>query len=309
MKKALKIIAIAIGGLVLLVLVLSLLAKNSLQNQVPTSRVSSNMPMLSSDFGGVSMMEKSGAGLSESSSPVAPIEVDKKIIKTGNLNMKVDKVDKALEEIKTIAEKNKGEVFSSNIYQSSSTKAKSGTVVVKIPVDNFETAFDDLKKVASLVVSESTSGKDVTEQYADLQAQLKNKQAEEQSIAKILNRAGTIPEVLSVTKELSRARGEIEVLQGRIKLMESQTEMSTISLNISEDIAVVLTSSWRPWQIIKNAVNSLIDSIQGFINFLIRLIIVVIPVILLYGLLLWVIYRIGRRIYRKIRGMRTPMQQ
>lgn len=312
MKKALKVIAIALGGIVLLAIALGLLSKGSNQNSIPSQRISNVMPgsmPMSASLSGVSMMEKSSVDLSESYSPAAPVEIDKKIIKNGNLSLKVDKVDKALGEIKAATEKNKGEIFSSNVYQSTSTKAKSGTVVVKVPVNNFETAFEDLKKVASLVVSESTSGKDVTEQYADLQAQLKNKQAEEQSIVKILDRTGTITEVLSVTRELSRVRGEIEILQGRIKLMDSQTEMATININMSEDIAVVLTSSWRPWQVIKNAVNSLIDSVQGFVNMLIRLVIVVVPVLLLYGLLLWVIYRIGRRIYRKIKGTEPDVQQ
>ena len=56
---------------------------------------------------------------------------------------------------------------------------KSGTITIKVPVANFEKAFAQLKKVASLVVRESTSGQDVTEQYVDLQARLKNKQEEE----------------------------------------------------------------------------------------------------------------------------------
>ncbi|MFA6973786.1 MAG: DUF4349 domain-containing protein [Parcubacteria group bacterium] len=258
--------------------------------------------------GSISMglpMTKNDAAVRESA--VAPIAVDnvgsditdKKVIKNGDLTLKVNSVDKAAENISKISKDNGGDVFSSNVYNYNNIK--SGTVMVKVPVANFGKTFSEIKKVAALVVQESTSGQDVTEQFTDLQAQLKNKQAEEQQFLQIMNQAQKIQDILDVTQQLSRVRGEIEQLQGQLKFLNSQTDMASISVNLSEDSSITITDSWRPWQVVKDAVNSLVKKGQGFIDFTIVLIVTVIPVAILYLLLAYVIYVIGSKIYTKFK--------
>ena len=225
---------------------------------------------------------------------------DKKVIKNGNLTLKVDNSDESSAKISQIAQDNGGEVFSSNFYENPKN-IKSGSITVKVPVANFEKTFSELKKVATLVVQESTSGQDVTEEYADLQSQLKNKQAEEAQFVQILGQAQKIQDILDVTRELSRVRGEIELLQGRIKLLNSQTDMASIFISLSEDANITVIDSWRPWQVVKNSVNVLIKKAQGFVDFVIVLVITAIPLILLYALLFYVLYRIGKKIYFKVK--------
>ncbi len=229
------------------------------------------------------------------------VENDKKIIKNGDLNLKVDSADVAATKIADIAQANSGEVFSSNFYQNSNN-VKSGTISLKVPLANFEKTFSEVKKVASLVLRESTSGQDVTEQYTDLQAQLKNSQAEEQSFTRILDQAQKIDDVLAVTRELARVRGEIEQLQGQIKYLASQTDMSTITVSLSEDQNITISSSWRPWQVVKDSANSLLKGLQGFVNFVIRFLIVMLPLLLIWAIIFWAIYRLGKKIYFKIRS-------
>lgn len=235
------------------------------------------------------------------------IPSEKKIIKSGDLTLKVVDADKAVSQIASIAKNNGGDIFSTSLYEGASN-VKSGTVTVKVPVVNFEKSFLEIKKVASLVVRESISGQDVTEQYTDLQSRLRNKQAEEQAFAAILQRSGQIDDVLKVMRELARVRGEIEVLQGRIKLLESQTDMSTITAQISEDTQITITDKWRPFQIAKDALSNLFRDIQKFVNFAIVLLVRVIPVIVVYLIFIWIIYLIGRRIYRKIKGKNSQIK-
>lgn len=242
------------------------------------------------------------------SSDKSSVPSEKKVIKSGDLTLKIADADKAVSQITEIAKANGGDIFSTDLYEETNNE-KSGTVTVKVPVANFEKAFAEIKKVASLVVRESISGQDVTEQYTDLQSRLKNKQAEEQAFAKILERSGEIDDVLKVTKELARVRGEIEVLQGRIKLLESQADMSTITAQISEDQNITISDRWRPFQIIKETVNSLLKDIQKFVNFVIVLVIRVVPVIMLYAAIVWIIYLIGRKIYRKVKTNKDQIQQ
>lgn len=228
-------------------------------------------------------------------------ETDKKIIKNGNLTLKVDDADKAAENISEIAKRNGGEIFSSNFRQSRNN-VKSGTMTVKIPFANFEKTFSEIKKIASLVTNESTSGQDVTEQYVDLQAQLKNKKAEEEQFTKILTSAQKIDDILAVTRELSMVRGSIEQLEGRIKYLDSQTDMSTISVQITEDQNVTIVDSWRPFQVVKESFNILVKSLQGFIDFIIKFFIVALPMLIVWGIIIAVLYKIGKKIYLKIKN-------
>jgi len=301
-----KIIFIAVGVLILVLAVMTVL-KNLGQSGIsglPSGSLSGNS--VSFDSSAPSMKSSGMAIQRETAAPAATDEsaaelTDKKIIKNGELTLKVNSADDASRRISDIAKTNGGEVASSSFYQTAKN-VKSGTVTVKVPVANFEKAFSELKKVATLVVRESTTGQDVTEQYADLQAQLKNKQVEEQQFQNILGQAQKIQDILDVTQQLYRVRGEIERLQGRIKFMDSQTDMSSITVSLSEDENITFADSWRPWQVIKETFNGLVKSIQGFVNFLIVLIIQVIPVLVLYLLIFYIIYRIGKKIYLKVKN-------
>jgi hypothetical protein len=312
MNKILKIGGSVILAIIILMIMASFFSKifvspktNSISGETSIGIMGQNTSFSNPVASDASRSEKT-ANLSEvptyeaeQSQDLTP--ADKKIIKNGNLNLKIDNADKAAEKISEIAKSYGGEVFSSSFYQSKNN-VKNGTVTVKVPVANFEKAFAEIKKVASLVIRESTSGQDVTEQYIDLKAQLKNRQAEELSFVKILNQAQKIDDVLAVTRELARVRGSIEQLEGRIKYLESQTDMSTISINLTEDESITVVDSWRPLQVVKESFNALLKGLQGFVNFLIRLLIVVIPILAIWAIIIWIMYRLGKKAYFRLKS-------
>lgn len=243
------------------------------------------------------------AVMQESAEDVATSPVaEKKMIKSGNLYLKVNEIGAAMNEISAIAGNNQGEIFSSEVSRTVEGKTRHAYVTVKVPATSFDKAFEELKKVASVVLTESVSGQDVTEQYADLQSRLRNKQAEEASFMKILEQAGKMDDVLMVTKELSRVRGEIELLQGRIRLMDSRIDMSSITMDITEDATITVVDTWRPWQVVKNSVNDLLESLQGMVDLVIKFFVQILPMLLIWSLLIWVIYRLSRRIFLKIKN-------
>ena len=230
--------------------------------------------------------------------PGVTAAVDKKIIKTGNLSLKVEKAETAAESIANIAKLNKGEVSDSSFYESGAG-VKSGYITIRVPYDSFDKAFAEIKKVATQVISEESNAQDITAEYIDLEARLKNTQAEEISFVALLSRSGKIEDVLAVTKEVARVRGEIEQLQGQMRYLNSQTDMSTITTQISEDVEIAaVNKDWRPWEKVKLSVKQFLTNGQGFIDGLIAFIIVVLPMLVIYGLIIWLIYWIAKKIYR-----------
>lgn len=245
------------------------------------------------------MSEKSTLAVGDSRTTLA---TEKKEIKNGFLTLKVESTDDATNKISEIIAKNEGEIFSSN-FNEYKRGSRSGTITIKVPVVNFQKTIVELKTVATQVINESTSGRDVTEQYVDLQAQLRNKKLEEQTFVSLLDRAGELDDVLNVSREIARVRGDIERLAGKIKYLESQTDMSTITVSVSEDVEVTsISDDWRPAQVVKQALNDLKTVSQDFVDATIHFFIVTIPSFVPFVIFLAVIYWIGKKIYRAISG-------
>lgn len=220
---------------------------------------------------------------------------EKKIIKTGNLEITVNSVDKTVVFLTDIANRVQGFVQSSYVYESGSG-VKTGTVVMKIPVAQFETIFNEVKDLAKVVVREQVSGQDVTEEYVDLQAQLKNSRAEEAQYLEIMKKATEIEDILKVTSALSIVRGKIERLQGQLQYLKSMTDMSTLTIELSEETKVVSSiGKWQPIETIKQAFKTLISVCQKTIDRLIWILVFVIGFFLPLGLIIWLIVKIIRR--------------
>ncbi len=218
---------------------------------------------------------------------------ERKLAKNGNLDLQVGSVDETLVKIDGIA-KEMGGMVSSSHFNRSATGTKSGSVEVRVEVGRFDEAFARLKEVAGVVVSEDVSGRDVTEQFIDLEARIRNKKAAEVTLQSLFDRAVKISDVMEVTDKLAVVRSEIELLEGQMRYLSSQTELATISLFLTEDVTVVADQSFRPTQTIKQSVMMLFSLLGSFIKGVIMLIILGVPILLAYGLVLWVLYRIVR---------------
>lgn len=233
------------------------------------------------------------------------VPAEKKVIKTGDLTLKVESVDKAMDQLRQIAAQFEGDVFSSSIYDAKTANSvKQGQATIKVSAAHFDEALQSIRSIARVVVRETTNGQDITSQYVDLQARLKNKQAEEESIAAILSReTNQLDDVLRVTTALARVRGEIEQLQAQMKYLDNQSDMSTISVAFTEDAQIGKTdTAWRPIQEIKAAVNALIKAGQGVISFLISFVIVVVPILGIFLLIFGgILYVAVRKLYQWLR--------
>jgi Domain of unknown function (DUF4349) len=105
---------------------------------------------------------------------------------------------------------------------------------IRIPVEQFESFVDSIVSLGELERNNRTS-QDITEQYVDIEARIKNKKVEEQTLQKILQeRSGKLEDVLKIEIELSRVRGEIEQLEGKIRVLENLSSLATMTLNVRE---------------------------------------------------------------------------
>ncbi|MBI4992829.1 MAG: DUF4349 domain-containing protein [Candidatus Magasanikbacteria bacterium] len=227
---------------------------------------------------------ESGAAVSDNAQN---LKTDRMIIKTGSLAMVVKDVKSGIAAITQYAEKNGGFVVSSNVNKQG--VAPYGEITIRIPSKLFDKGVADLKSMGQ-VESEQVNGQDVTEEYVDLTAQLKNLRAAEEQFLVIMRQATQINDILAVQRELTNIRGQVERIQGQMKYLEQSAKLSTISAYLSTDPdvlpAVDQQDKWKPWGQVKSAARSLLSVGKGLANFVIWLIIYI-PLWLVIGLAVW----------------------
>jgi transcription antitermination factor NusG len=222
-------------------------------------------------------------------------EVDQKIIKNGYLQLVVNKVADSASRVIQIATSRGGFVQSSTVTERGDG-TYNGTIDIRVPVVKFEESMSEIKKLATLVKSDTSTGQDVTEQYSDLQAQLRNAKAQEETYLAILKQARTVEETLKVQEQIGIIRGQIESLQGRIQYLTNSTSYSSINISLEEEPVVrAPTKEFRLWSIIKEATQTLVAAIQYIIAGLIWAVIVWGGILLPVGLLLWIILTLWKR--------------
>ncbi len=226
-------------------------------------------------------------------------EVDQKIIKTGYLDITVGAVDETVSKITALATGKDGYTQDSSVSERVDG-TKFGDITIRIPVSEFENTIVEIKKFAIAIDTESTNGQDVTEEYTDLESQLRNAHAQEAEYLNILKKAVTVDDILNVQSYLGQVRGEIESLQGRIKYLENQTGYSTISVSLSEESSLKIPSKeFRPWSSIKEAAQALVSVLQGLVTTIIWLVILGGGVILPIILIIWLIVKLIKKVLKR----------
>ena len=120
--------------------------------------------------------------------------------------------------------------------QSSSTggdKLKSGGLVIRVPVGDFGKAITALQDLG-VVQHRSITGRDVTADFVDLNARLRNTLAEEARLREFLKQAPDVQSSLRVNAVLSDIELRIEQLRGQLRYLEHRADLATIDVELAE---------------------------------------------------------------------------
>jgi hypothetical protein len=159
---------------------------------------------------------------------------DRMIIRNATLALQVENVDAALQKVRDIARASGGFVASSSTHveKINDHERTVANLVIQVRADAFDSAMTALRQIAANVDGESVATQDVTEEYVDLQSNLRNLQASEAAILRLMDRAQRIEDILALQRELTNMRGQIERLEGRRRFLERRTEMATIAVTL-----------------------------------------------------------------------------
>ena len=169
--------------------------------------------------------------------------VARKIIRNGNLTLEVSSPTETQSKIFSIAETRGGFVVTSEMSQQTtedkSIPTQSVSLVVRVPALQFEQAMTEIRTAATRVLQDKRTGQDVTEEFIDLEARIKNQRALEGQFLEIMKRAVKVEEALDVQRQLAEVRTEIEKIEGRRRFLDNQATISTIKVTLQPPTQIV----------------------------------------------------------------------
>ncbi len=192
------------------------------------------------------------------------------LIKKARITVIVKSLDKSVDAVEKVINQQKGYLLSLEETQlDDSSKRANATVQMRVPQNLLETTLNQLSELGT-VQSRSISAEDVGEQIVDFQARLSNLRRTETNLQKIMDKSGSVKDILSVAQELSKVREQIERITAQLKNLQSQVAYSTITLNLEAAVSSTSNQPGLPSQI-QDALHNSTNSFGAFTVSLMKL--------------------------------------
>lgn len=198
----------------------------------------------------------SGGGEEENSS-------DRKLVRDVTLNLIVKSPAQASEKVIQAAQSVGGFLVTSQV--NGGTDASYATLTIRVPSATFEQVRSEIRQLGLRVDSENLEAQDVTKQYVDQEARLRNLRAEEEQYLGILRKATTVKDTLEVSDKLNEVRGAIEEKQAEFEALSKQVEMVSMDITLrAEADTQVFGTHWRPLYQLKIAAREGLEGIADY---------------------------------------------
>lgn len=231
--------------------------------------------------------EESGAADAyedDQSGKAVAVAIERKVIKTGAYSIKVKDVKESTAAIEKVVEEFEG--FISSLEMNNSTYRITNQIVIRVPAGRFDGLMASIEKEALYVNYSSVNAQDVTEEYLDIETRLNTKkQVRDRYVAILRDKAKTVEEVLKAEEAIRVIQEEIESREGRLNYLKNRVSLSTINLEIYQEVPYTpdrgqRTSFWTKLkQSMSNGWTLIVSLVLGLVT--------IWPLLIIGGLLFW----------------------
>lgn len=303
MKKKLLLV-----GLILL-LSLSACAKSSSPEYASPQMPQENMdlgyeaPAVEEEYG---IEPKPEAGIAEGQ--------ERLVIQTASLRVSVADTVVAMQQTSDLAKQLGGYVVSTNRYTETTYNNASyphTSIVIRVPSEKLEQAMESVRQLSANgkdgVLSESLSGQDVTSDFVDSSSRLRNLKAAEEQLMVLMENTEDLEATMSVFRELTNIRSQIEVLEGHIKYLQESSALSSLSVDFVAEASLqpIEIGGWKPQGVVRESLQRLVRTFQQVVDFLIRFGITCLPFLIPLGVGIFFLVRAIRKSAAKRKAKRT----
>jgi len=188
---------------------------------------------------------------------------ERKVITKSNFSVLVKDVTDVVEKIKDRVTSLEGYVVNTSINRPEF--GESGNIQVRVYRKDLDGFLDFIRGLSVRVVSENISGRDITDQYIDIDERVSQLEKTKLRFEQILERAENVTEIMQVQREILNIQDQIDTYKGRLEYMGKASETVLISIYLSTDelgLPYLPEEPWRPQAIFKRAVRSLATNVQ-----------------------------------------------
>ncbi|MFI6240764.1 DUF4349 domain-containing protein [Micromonospora sp. NPDC050795] len=172
------------------------------------------------------------AGAPEGAGAGAPdLRVDQRaIIYTGKMRVQVDDVDSAAREATAVAGRAGG--FVGGDQRHSADADAVAELELRVPAAKFTGVVEEIAKLGRQQ-SREINTQDVTEETVDLEARITSQRARVESARRLLSRATSITDLVSLENELGRREADLASLEAKKRRLADLTALSTITVSLA----------------------------------------------------------------------------
>jgi len=226
------------------------------------------------------------------------------VIQNVDLSIVVPDPEIKMTEIGKMAVEMGGFVVSSNLYQNERSNGSSipeGSITIRIPAEILDEALDEIKADVVEVRNQNRIGQDVTQDYIDLNSQLHSLQAAAAQLEEIMKKAEKTDDVLNVFTQLQYYNQQIDMIKGQIQYYEQASALSAVSITLIAEATIqpIEIGGWKPEGVVRDAIQSLIEFWQGFVDFMINFFLLVVPILITILIPMYLVYLVVRAILKK----------
>ncbi|MGG3927880.1 DUF4349 domain-containing protein [Metabacillus fastidiosus] len=228
--------------------------------------------------------------------------VGRKVIYNAQLTVQVENYEHTVKEIQTEAAKKKGYILNSNTYRNGEEGQLQGTMTIRIPTNAFHSFIEALESGSIKVMDRTISGQDVTEEFVDLESRLKSKQVVEKRLLDFMEKAEKTEDLLKISTDLATVQEEIEQIKGRMNYLQNQADLATVTIEMAEksvNVPDLQSKDLNTWEKTKKqfigSLNFILSAGSGLIVFFIGNI----PVFLIIGLIIFIVFAIRKRMKKE----------
>lgn len=236
--------------------------------------------------------------------PQADVE-ERLVIQESNLSLLVKDVVEVRNKILDFAKKSGGYMVNSST--SNPQDAPTATITIRVPSEKLQEVLDYFHSLSIKVVSENLVGRDVTDQYVDIDARIKTYEKTMARYESILESATEIADITNLTQQIIYTQNQIDSLKGQQDALEKNAQFAKLTIYLSTDemaLPYAPSETFRPGVIFKLAVRSLVGFLRGLAKLAIW--IGVYAVIWVPAL---VIFKLARKWLKRRKATTTPTNQ